>query len=418
MSESIRFPKRFLWGASSSAHQVEGGTHNQWSEWEDEHAQTLAAQAPYQYSELDSWKMVASSAKRPGNYISGRAVNHWEKWREDFDLLEKLELNTYRFSIEWSRVEPNEGAWDSAALQHYKQYLAELRKRNITPVVTLFHFTEPLWFSQKGGFSKRKNIRHYTQFVEKIAEELGSDLSYVITINEPTVYASQSYYEGNWPPNVRSKWQTLRVVRNLLRAHKEAARVLHERSRRIRVSMAHNVSYVYAGDDAWLSQTSARLMDWVHNHYTLKRAVKSSDFIGLNYYFSNRVYGYRVHNPDDRVSDLGWDMQPSHLRYVLEDLDDRYHMPIVVTENGLADAKDEHRSWWLQETVQALWQARNNGVDVEGYIHWSLTDTVEWDKGKWPRFGLVAVNYQTMQRQIRPSAQAFARVIKQVRSKV
>lgn len=411
MPTPIRFPRRFLWGASLSAHQAEGGTNNQWSSWEHENAKTLATQSPYQYGDLANWTDIAQQARRADNYISAEASDHWNRWREDIDLLEELGLNTLRFSIEWSRIEPSEGGWSSSALEHYKQYLAELNKRKITPIVTLFHFTLPQWFADKGGFAKRSNLVYFQRFVQKISDELGGQLSYVITINEPTIYAGQGYGSGAWPPNLTSRWLTWRVVRNLLTAHHQSAKILHQRSRRIQVSMAHNISYVYAGDDAKLSIWSAKMIDWATNHYVLKRSLKSSDFIGVNYYFSNRVYGYRIHNPDERLSDVGWNMQPSHLQYVLEELSERYKKPIIVTENGLADAKDSQRGWWLTETIQALWQARRSGAEVIGYVHWSLIDNFEWDKGRWPRFGLVAVDYITGRRTVRPSARSLAKLL-------
>lgn len=411
MPTPIRFPKRFLWGASISAHQTEGANTNQWTVWELENAKSLATQAPYHYGDLPAWPRVSAEAKNPDNYISGQASDHLNQWPRDIEVAAGLGLNSLRFSIEWSRIEPEEGGWDSQALQHYKDYLSELKRRDLTPVVTLFHFTLPIWFQEKGGFAKRANVRYFTRFVDKIAQELGPQLSYVITINEPTIYAWQSYGAGIWPPNLSSKWQAWRVLENLLLAHKQAASVLHQRSRRINVSMAHNLSYVYAGDDAWLSRWSARVLDWLQNRYLLRRSLKTSDFIGLNYYFSSRVYGYRVHNPEQRVSDLGWDMQPGNLQYVLEDLADRYKKPIIVTENGLADGEDKHRAWWLQETIQAMHQARQNGADLRGYIHWSLIDNFEWDKGRWPRFGLVAIDYKTGSRQIRPSAKQLAKLL-------
>ena len=411
MPKATNFPKKFLWGASISAHQAEGGNHNQWTVWEHDNAKSLATQAPYQYSDLESWASIASQAKQAENYISGKASDHWSQWREDIDIAAELGLNSLRFSIEWSRIEPTEGAWNTEAMQHYKDYLAELKRHDITPIVTLFHFTLPVWFAQKGGFAKRSNVEYFSRFVSKVTEELGANLGYVITINEPTVYAGLSYGSGVWPPNVSSKYRMWRVLENLQLAHKQAAKILHTRSRRINVSMAHNLSYVYAGDDARLSIWSARVIDYIVNHYSLRRSLRHSDFIGVNYYFSSRVYGYRIHNPDERLSDLGWDLQPGNLRYLLEDLAERYHKPLIVTENGLADGEDKDRAWWLSQTVQAISLARQNGADVRGYIHWSLLDNFEWDKGFWPRFGLVAIDYQTGKRTIRNSAKRFARLL-------
>src|SRR5665648_558243 len=188
---SVTFPKHFLWGASTSAYQVEGNTHNQWSVWELENAKSLAARSPYHYSDLDNWNAISSQAKKPSNYVSGTASNHYERFEEDFALLEDMNMNAFRFSIEWSRVEPEEGAWNVEAIEHYKQYVKKLKQRDIEPVVTLFHFTLPIWFTQKGGFEKRRNVEYFVRFAEKMAEELGSSVKYFITINEPLVYVHE-----------------------------------------------------------------------------------------------------------------------------------------------------------------------------------------------------------------------------------
>ncbi len=407
----IRFPKNFMWGAAVSAHQVEGNTTNQWSQWEVENASSLAARAKYNYGDLDSWPRTQKQAIAASNYVSGRAADHYRHFEEDFDLLEKLNLDAFRFSIEWSRLEPEEGKWNPEAIEHYRQYLASLKKRGITPVVTLFHFTLPVWFAEMGGFAKQKNIQYFTRFVEKVVGEYGEYLRYIITINEPTIYAHHGYLEGSWPPNVQNKRQFMTVLNNLITAHNRSAKVIREKSRKYQVSMAHQVSNVYAGDDATLSENSAKQINYWKNHYVVKRTIKHSTFIGLNYYFSDRVYGYRVHNPNQDVSDLGWDMQPSDIRYVLEELADRYNKPIFITENGLADGDDEYRQWWISQTILAMHKAMQNGVSVLGYLHWSLLDNFEWDKGFWPKFGLVSVNRSTQERTIRASAKYYATVV-------
>ncbi|HTK39582.1 MAG TPA: glycoside hydrolase family 1 protein [Patescibacteria group bacterium] len=413
--KAVQFPKDFLWGASTSAHQVEGGTHNQWTEWELENAKSLVAQASYQYGDLAVWPKIQKAAKDPNNYVSAKAAGHYTRYEEDFAILEKLQMNSFRFSIEWSRVEPEEGSWNVEAIEHYRRYLAALKQRDITPIMTLFHFTLPVWFSDKGGFLHRSNVKYFVRFVEKILDELGPELSWIITINEPEVYAAQSYHQGNWPPNRQNTVQMWRVVENLIHAHVKAAKRIHVAGPRYKVSMAYNLSYVYAGDDALLSRMSATWIDRIRNHYILRRTMKANDFIGVNYYFSDRVYGYRIHNPDKRVSDLGWDMQPYNLHYVLEDLSERYDKPIMITENGLADAEDTDRQWWLAETIRAMRDSMKNGVDLIGYMHWSLLDNFEWDKGFWPRFGLIEVDYATLKRTPRKSAVLLARTIKKLK---
>lgn len=415
IKNGLAFPKRFLWGAAVSAHQVEGGLHNQWTVWELENAKSLAAQAPYHYSELDKWPDIQKLASAPANYISGNTVQHNKLYTKDFDLLRHMHMNAFRFSIEWSRLEPEEGAWNLEAVEYYKAYFAELKRREIEPVVTLFHFTLPVWFTAKGGFSRRGNIKYFVRYAEKVIEMFGREFKYLITINEPEVYAFESYYMGDWPPQKTSFWAALKVYNNLAVAHNKVARVAHAKGRKFKVSIAKNMSFDYPGDDAKLTVWTAVLSGWFKDTYWLKKVKKQCDFLGVNYYFSNRYYGYRVHNPNEKVSDLGWDLQPDNIQHVLEYAHERYNLPIMVTENGLADATDENRKWWLTQTILGMQRAMKNGTEVIGYMHWSLLDNFEWNKGRWPRFGLAEVDYRTMERKLRPSALWFAGVIKRVR---
>lgn len=411
----LKFPKKFLWGAATAAHQIEGGTHNQWSVWELENAKSKAAQAEYHYDDVPSWSRIKGQAKSPNNYVSGKAADHYNRYEEDFDLLQKMNMNAFRFSIEWARVEPEEGAWNVEAVEHYRTYVHELKRRGIEPVVTLFHFTLPVWFAAKGGFEKRRNVRHFTEFSERIIRELGTDIRFIITVNEPEVYAFESYWLGNWPPNRTGFYTWWRVVNNLAYAHKKTAQAIHDINRRYKVSIAKNSGYFYPGDNAWLSRVSAAIMQYFQDDYVLRKVAKHCDFLGVNYYFGYRVYGYRIHNPEEKVSDMGWDLAPANIQYVLERLHDKYHLPMIITENGLADAEDEQRQWWLTQTLIGMQKAIDGGVDLQGYLHWSLLDNFEWDKGKWPRFGLAAVDYKTGERTLRASALWFSKIIKHIR---
>lgn len=412
---SVRFPKRFLWGVSTSAHQVEGGMNNQWTEWEQHSAQSLAAQAPYQYGDLDNWKNIKKDATRPENYISGNTVDHYHHYREDFALARKLNMNAFRFSIEWSRIEPRDGEWDAEEIEHYKQYVMTMKDAGLEPVVTLFHFTLPIWFAEMGGFTKRANVKYFVRFAEKIVLELGVKIKYIVTINEPEVYAFESYFAGHWPPQMNSRYQFVRVLHNLALAHNRASDAIHRLNRRYKVSIAKNSAYFYGGDDAFLSRRSADIAQYFQDDYFLKKVAKRCDYLGVNYYFSNRIYGYRLHNPDETMSDLGWDMAPADLEQSLERLWNKYHLPIIITENGLADADDEHRVWWLKHTMVAMQRALTNGVQLEGYLHWSLMDNFEWDKGFWPKFGLARVDRLTMERVPRPSALWLKNTLKKLR---
>lgn len=409
------FPKRFLWGASTAAHQVEGGNHNQWTVWELENAKAKAAQAPFHYGDYPTWEQVKSQAIDPNNYVSGKLADHYHHYREDFDFLDKMNMNAYRFSIEWSRIEPTEGAWDAEAIAHYKDYLAELHRRDIEPVVTLFHFTLPVWFAEKGGFEHRGNVKYFVRYVEKVMAEFGSSLRLIITINEPEVYAYQSYLFQDWPPNKGSLFSALKVMSNMAVAHRRAAKLVHRLNRRYKVSIAKNTPYVYPGDDSLLTRFSAAILQYVQDDWVTRKFIRHCDFLGINYYFSSRVYGTRVHNPDEKLSDLHWDLHPADIEFALERLCRKYKLPILITENGLADANDSQRKWWLEETLKALQRAMKGGVKLMGYMHWSLMDNFEWAFGKWPRFGLVEVDYKTGKRTLRPSAVWFGSVIKKLR---
>ena len=414
--KGLRFPKRFLWGAATAAHQVEGGLHNNWTVWELENARSLAAQAPYKFRDLDNWSEIAHDAQNSANYVSGKAVDHFRRFEEDFQLLKDLGLSAFRFSIEWSRLEPEEGRWSVEAIDYYRNYLKTMKKMGITPIVTLFHFTLPVWFAEKGGFEKRRNVKYFERFVKKILEELGADISWIISINEPTVYMSEGYVTGDYPPNKTGVALALRVLLNLIYAHRQVYR-LTKKNRRWRVSMAHHLIHFYAGDDAWLSRMSARVANYGANTFTVKRVIRQSDFLAVNHYFSHRIYGYRVHDQDDHTSDLGWSLLPSGLQYVLEDLGERYDLPVMVTESGLADTDDSQRKWWISETIKAMDAAMKNGVKLLGYLHWSLLDNFEWNKGFWPKFGLIAVDRRTMKRTVRPSAKWYGAVVRKLNLK-
>jgi len=410
-----KFSKHFLWGAATSAHQIEGNTHNQWSVWELENAKSRAAQAEYHICDYSSWDRIKKEAKDPGNYVTGGLANHYDNYADDFDLLQKMHMNAYRFSVEWSRIEPECGVWSAEAINHYKNYARELKKRGIEPVITLFHFTLPVWFSELGGFEKRSNAKYFTRFAKKIISELGMNVRYIITINEPEVYAVQSYYLQDWPPAMHSPYKLWRVINNLAYAHRQASKAIHALNRRYKVSIAKNSSYFYPGDNAWLSRLSAATMQYLEDDYIIKKVIKHCDFLGVNYYQSQRVYGYRVHNSGQVVNDLDWDMAPGDIQYTLERLHYKYKIPMLITENGLADSRDEQRQWWITHTLIGMQNAIKNGVKLEGYLHWSLIDNFEWAYGKWPRFGLAEVDYATGKRTLRPSARWFGRVIKKIR---
>jgi len=409
------FPKNFLWGASTSAHQVEGGNHNQWTVWELENAQARSVKAEYKMGHHDNWDRIKDAAQDPGNYVSGKLADHYHHYKEDFGLLQKMNMNAYRFSIEWSRIEPVEGQWDESEIEHYHQYIDELVSRGIEPVMTLFHFALPCWFADKGGFASRSNVRYFTRFVSKVMGEFHSKVKYVITINEPDIYTFESYFNGNWPPSEHSFLKFFRVINNLLYAHKKAFFAIKKINRDTKVSVAKSSVYFCADDGRFISRAARKIMQFIQDDYILMSVRRYCDFIGLNYYFSTVIEGLAVYDYQEHPSDLNWGMPPAEIQFILERLNRKYRLPIIITENGLADAEDEHRKWWLTQTIMGMQKAIKNGVKLHGYLHWSLMDNFEWAYGKWPRFGLAAVNYKTGERKLRPSAVWFGSVIKKLR---
>jgi len=413
---TLKFPKNFLWGASISSHQVEGGNHNQWSVWELETARTRASQAEENYGSLPVWGDIKKQAMQPSNYVSGAASDHYARYEEDFALAKKLNLTTLRSGIEWSRIEPNEGEFDPQALEHYRQYFDAMEAQGITPVLTLWHWTFPEWFADKGGFTKRRNVKYFTRYVDYVSKNIGRNFAYVITINEPTIYSVFSYQQKRWPPEEKSLYLALRVLSRLKIAHKKSYKILKKRWPRVQIGLAHNCSYFYQGDDSIITRLTAWVLDLVGNRYAIHGVSKYQDFLGLNYYFANKVIGTRVHNPESPQNDLGWTMEPDKLRPMINHLYNQYKIPILVTESGVADMHDQYRQWWISESIKAMSGAMADGSKMIGYIHWSLLDNFEWSEGFWPRFGLIEVDYTTQRRTIRDSAKWYGRFVAKMRN--
>ncbi|MCW9054700.1 MAG: glycoside hydrolase family 1 protein [Candidatus Pacebacteria bacterium] len=407
------FPKGFFWGASTSAHQVEGGTHNDWSEWEKENAKRLAESAGVG---TDVWKSWESRDRgrfpemlEEANYISGRAADHYNRFEKDFDIAKSLGHNAHRFSIEWSRIEPEEGKFDEKEIEHYRTVIAALRARGMEPFVTLWHWPIPLWLEKKGGLESREFVSHFTRYTEKVVAALGADVVFWITLNEPEVVAGHAYLKGCWPPQKKSYSAYRRVIRNLIRAHKAAYTVIKESHPEAKVCVAkHNIYFESAG--GFINKALKWVADRWWNDWFLNETKGYQDVITLNHYHRNRInYGFNEdHN--ERISDMGWELHPESLAQMAREMHEKYKLPIYVTEHGLADADDSHREWFITESLKHLHHAIEEGVDVRGYLHWSLLDNFEWDKGFWPRFGLVAVDFKTQERKVRPSAQVYKKV--------
>ncbi len=394
MSE-IKFPKNFYWGAASSAHQVEGGNFNDWTEWEKKNAVQLAKKAGSYYQEWQQKKFP--EMLEPQNYISGRACDHYHQFERDFEIAKDLNQNAHRFSIDWSRIEPEEGKFNQKEIEHYRQVLSVLKKRNLEPFVTLYHWPLPVWLAKKGGWLNPGTPQYFNRYVKILSENLFDLVNFWITINEPNVYTFNSFLRGVWPPQEKNLLKYFRVLKNLARGHQLAYRSLHLIDLGCQVGIAKNN----------IDFKNNPIAKYYWNFYFLNKIRPEQDFIGLNYYIYNRLPKYQ----GLPVSDLGWQIYSQGIYYVLKDLK-KYNLPIYITENGLADADDSRRVDFIKDHLKNIHQAIKKGVDVRGYFYWSLLDNFEWDKGFWPRFGLVEIDYKTLERKIRPSAFEYAQICK------
>jgi beta-glucosidase len=400
------FPQGFLWGAASASHQVEGG--NRWNDW---------------------WE-AESNGKLP--HRSGDACNHYELFEQDFDLARSLGHNAHRFSIEWSRVEPEMGVFSVAALEHYASVLQALRDRGIEPVVTLHHFTNPVWFARRGGWLRGDCHEPFARYVEKVARHLPA-VRYWVTINEPTVLVKHGYLTGDWPPFVkRAPRRAALAMQGLARAHLAAYDVLRRVQPDCGVSFAHSAPLIVACDARRrLDRYSVWLRNWILHRYFFKLIgvdlerpsgrPPSLDWVGLNYYTRSIVRHrwrgrallvgtdcFDTHHEDlGARNSLGWEIYSDGLRAVLQRFAE-LGLPVMVTENGLPSERDELRVVFIREHLQAVARALGAGVPVLGYLHWTLTDNFEWALGTTAKFGLAAVDSRTQRRAPRPSAEVYA----------
>ncbi len=379
--EEKTFPDGFLWGAATASYQVEGGIEN--TDW-------------------------AEAARQGEVHACGRACDHYNRYEADFDLAKSLGHTAHRFSIEWARIEPFEGKFDQQEIEHYRQVLGALKARGIVPFVTLWHFTQPLWFSTSGGFLRNDSAEIFARYCTFVVEHLGGEADFWMTINEPEVWASNGYLRPKWPPFLCNPLLYMRVTKNLEKAHKAAYRAIKEVLPAALVGIAKHNMYFDASKNIFCKPMAWFLDRW-WNHSFLHKTRGHHDFIGLNHYF-HKPLGWKVSNDAVR-SDMGWELHPESLYQCIMGLK-RYNVPIYITENGLADADDSRRAAFVKGYVTHVLNAIKDGADVCGYLYWSLLDNYEWAEGFSQRFGLVEVNYETLERRVRPSAKVYETIIR------
>ncbi|MCL4505250.1 MAG: family 1 glycosylhydrolase [Chloroflexi bacterium] len=416
------FPDDFKWGAATAAHQVEGNnTNNQWWAWE---------QAPGHIRNGDK---------------SGDACGWWLDAEADFDRMVDLGLNAHRLSIEWSRIEPREGQFDTAAIDRYRAMLLGLRRRGIEPMVTLHHFTNPQWLEERGGWEHAHVVVPlFVRYAARVVKSMGDLCDLWCTINEPNVYATLGYLvDGRMPPGMTNRLdKAMAVMCNMLLGHAAAYQVLHEHQALARVGFAHHMRLFQPLNPAsMLDRTAARLLDGAFNRDSLTALLKGRwslamlrgrppsprplrgtlDWIGVNYYGRQGVafdsaspgtlWGRQVTIPGAEMSDFDTgDVYPEGITPLLKYLV-LSRLPVYITENGLPDADDHLRPGFILRELRALWSAVQFQL-IQGYYHWTLTDNFEWADGWRLKFGLYQFDPLTGERTPRRSAMLYRDIIR------
>jgi beta-glucosidase len=398
-----RFPQGFLWGTSSAAHQVEGDNRN--SDW---------------------WEFEQQPGRIANGDTSEIACDHYHRYREDFTLLREMSQNAHRLSIEWSRIEPSEGEFDARQIRHYRDVLGELREQGIQPMVTLHHFTSPLWFTRKGGWRASDAPRAFLPFVHRVVDELGDLVSMWCTINEPSIYAAQGWLTGEFPPGRHGDVAAVYgVANNMRRAHELAYLAIKHRWPDSPVGLSHHKFLFMPATpkrrDRLAAHAAQMVMDtWPVAPGRLRNIVEAtSDYVGIAHYHVQNVafdprrprdqFVRRFNVPGAQVSDMGWSADPQWMRQVLNELKG-LGKPVYITENGLGTADDERRQRYLVDVLSNVHLAIADGVDVRGYFHWTNMDNFEWARGYQVRFGLIDVDRKTLERTIKPSGRLYARI--------
>ena len=404
----LRFPENFLLGVSSAAAQIEGGeVGSNWNDW-------------YHRGYIKDGSDPAV------------ADDHWNRWKEDCDLMAAMGMRVCRLGLEWARLVPERGKPSQEAIRRYREELSYLRGRDIRPLVTIHHFSNPMWFEEKGAFAKRENLEDFFDFVRLCGESFGDLVGDWITINEPNVYATNGYCFGLWPPGRKSYLQTFHVMENMAYCHIRAYGMLHE----IRADMGYTDTFVGFANHVRvfdpknpknpLHRLLARLAEWLfqgaltlamgtgrfrlplRNRWHVKPG-EYCDFNGVNYYTRSTVSGLAdgVREGSPR-NDLNWEIYPEGLVRCAEKLQKVLPRPLWVTENGTCDNDDHFRAKYIYDHLAAICAS---GLPFERYYHWCFCDNFEWLEGYSARFGLVHIDYETQKRTVKRSGEFYAGMI-------
>lgn len=412
------FPDGFLWGAATAAHQVEGANDN------------------------NDWWAAEQAGHVP--FRSGLACDHYHRYDQDFALLHELGHNAHRLSLEWSRIEPRPGELDHEALAHYRKVLESLRAHGLEPIVTLHHFTNPIWFSERGGWLQREAVGRFARYARRTVQEYRDLVRYWVTINEPGVYASQGWLLGLWPPNrVNDLRGCFTAMRHLAYAHGRAYHAMKQVQPDAQIGVAHHWRLFDPADplrrtdrvlarirNSLMNQAfgigirTGRLIPPLGTGQRIPWLANTEDWVGVNYYTRQvdrfewraaRLGFGREQFPAVERNQLGWEIYPKGLERALRAAaPPRSGRMVMVTENGIPepDGQDMVRPRYLIQHLEACHRALQAGVDLRGYFHWTSMDNFEWAEGTAARFGLVYVDFESQERTPKPSAHLYRDIIR------
>ena len=423
--DNISFPASFMWGTATASHQVEGGCVNNWSEFEK--------------GTKDSGEPNIKDSQ-----ISGDACDHWNRYNDDINLIKNLGVKYYRFSLEWSKIEPKMGIYSNEALSHYSSLIDELIRNGIQPVITLHHFAHPIWFDQLGGFEKKENISHLVSFSEKVFNQYSDRVKFWCTINEPGVVAIQGYFTGMFPPGAKNGQLAGEVYKNLLESHVQIYHRLkrHRNSSKVKIGIVKNINQFepwrrYHVFDWLFTLAMNHIFNWatikffktgklrfrvpflMWNSHDNENAKNSLDFFGLNYYSHNHIrfnpfkedFSDLMYKKKDTMTDMPYTIYAEGIYRAIK-LVSTLGYPIIITENGVADKEDKIRSEYIVKYLYAVRKAIDDGYNVIGFYYWSLMDNFEWAFGYDMRFGLYEVDFKTQKRTLRDGSKTFIDIVK------
>ena len=379
------FPQGFRWGTATAAHQVEGNnTNNDWWAWE--HAEGTPCVEP-----------------------SGDACDQLHRYPDDIRMLADLGFDNYRFSIEWARIEPEEGEFSLAALDHYRRVAAECLTNGIEPVVTFHHFTTPQWAANDGGWENPAIVERFVRYCDKATEHLGDLMGRACTINEPNIVGFMGYVMPLFPPGVSDLGRAMQVSEHFVAAHRAGYDAIKDRQPDLPTGLTLSMSDyqpVPADDEAAIAQCNdaRRMMEDV-----FLEPLAGDDFVGVQTYSRSRFGPTGMVGPEDGVdvvSAMGYEVYPQALAATIRRAwDITGGVPVLVTENGLCTEHDSQRIEFVEAALGGVLDCIDDGIEVLGYTYWSLLDNFEWAFGYVPRFGLVEVDRATQRRTVKPSAE-------------